>query len=668
MSLLDRMGALFNGGRKAAVVTRTDQALPFVADMYTRHAFADRADWESWSAAYNTNPIVQGCVSAYTLNMNEAPLGVLTDEGVEPHQLNEVLTPDVWRLVTNYVTIGGNAYILKLRTNSVIKSVVVYSDKHITPVPDMAGGVAYYSHFVNSTETRIAPSEVIHITGFWVDPDAPWRGKSPVALSSRSVDTYDEATNTIYNVHKNDATPRTVINYDEELSPDQEAVARASFSRRYGGSNRGSVAHMWGIKSIDQLSLSLDELAMESTFGQLEARICGTYRVHPIVAYTFAGINATYANFAEAMKAFTTTSRIPLWVLWAAQVTRQLQVEYPGVTFAFDTSNLAALQPDPNVLATTTVTQFTAGIIDRNEARAVLGYDVEDATDTANEDDEESAPIEARGMVRVRRKELEFSELETLSDVEYWEKADARNTDAARAIANDMRGVFRAMEREALSKIKRYHVNPRVKADPFNVDKWVKRALQATEKNRTELVEDVIVAALKSIGSDVDEYGDAWTATRQDAIDTSSDKIAPSIGTIRDEVRDVLRNNAGASGSELSVILQSYFDTLKESRADAIGRTTATATTGDTQKRVYDEMRSRPNSKKFERVWISYPDARGSDAGDKFNHVNANGQAEDKSGLFTISGERTPYPAGPGLSAGNAVNCRCVTRARRKQV
>jgi hypothetical protein len=304
------------------------------------------------------------------------------------------------------------------------------------------------------------------------------------------------------------------------------------------------------------------------------------------------------------------------------------------------------------------VTQYQAGIIDRNEARAVLGYDIEDTVESNEPVDVPDETVEARGMARVRRKELEFAEYEKLSDVEYWEKADTRNTEAAKAIASDMRGVFRAMEKELLSKVKRYTVHTSVKVQPFNVDKWTKRALDATEQNRTELVEDVIIASLKSIGSDLDEYGDAWSVTREEAIDESSNKIKKSIGTIRDEVRDILRANAGESGQTLSVILQSYFDTLESSRADAIGRTTATATTGDTQKRTFDEMRARPNGKKFKRVWISFPDAR--DA-----HESANGQAESKDGMFTVGGETTPYPAGPGLSAGNAVNCRCVTRAKR---
>ena len=43
-------------------------------------------------------------------------------------------------------------------------------------------------------------------------------------------------------------------------------------------------------------------------------------------------------------------------------------------------------------------------------------------------------------------------------------------------------------------------------------------------------------------------------------------------------------------------------------------------------------------------------------------HGEADGQHEDKEGMFSLGGEKTPYPAWAGLSAGNRINCRCRTR------
>jgi len=47
-------------------------------------------------------------------------------------------------------------------------------------------------------------------------------------------------------------------------------------------------------------------------------------------------------------------------------------------------------------------------------------------------------------------------------------------------------------------------------------------------------------------------------------------------------------------------------------------------------------------------------------------HGAADGQKRGAEGLFTIGGERAPYPAWEGLSAGLRINCRCHLRAQVK--
>ena len=40
-------------------------------------------------------------------------------------------------------------------------------------------------------------------------------------------------------------------------------------------------------------------------------------------------------------------------------------------------------------------------------------------------------------------------------------------------------------------------------------------------------------------------------------------------------------------------------------------------------------------------------------------HVQADGSMQGSDGYFTVGGEKTTRPLGPGLSAGNSINCRC---------
>ena len=101
---------------------------------------------------------------------------------------------------------------------------------------------------------------------------------------------------------------------------------------------------MWGVKDVKRLSLDWDEMGLGEMFSQFETRICGVYRVHPIVAFTYAGLSSsTYSNFDQASKDFTNLTRIPLWRMLARQITSQMQNEYPGAVFAFDMTQVAAL-------------------------------------------------------------------------------------------------------------------------------------------------------------------------------------------------------------------------------------------------------------------------------------------------------------------------------------
>ena len=77
-----------------------------------------------------------------------------------------------------------------------------------------------------------------------------------------------------------------------------------------------------------------------------------------------------------------------------------------------------------------------------------------------------------------------------------------------------------------------------------------------------------------------------------------------------------------------------------------------TATTGTVQKSVWAEIGG------ITRTWAALAGARAA-------HAAAHDTAEDENGMFNVGGEMTPYPAGPGLSAANSVNCRCFARARR---
>ncbi len=144
-------------------------------------------------------------------------------------------------------------------------------------------------------------------------------------------------------------------------------------------------------------------------------------------------------------------------------------------------------------------------------------------------------------------------------------------------------------------------------------------------------------------------------------VEESSAQIRDSIGVIKQEVQATLTANAGKDKDELFKILNTKFDSLQTSRARAIANTTSANVTSGMQYAVY-------KNEGFEMVWLTQRDGRVRPA-----HAALEGSTQGADGYFTVvtevrdkegniievKTEKAKRPLGSGLSASNAVNCRC---------
>ena len=140
----------------------------------------------------------------------------------------------------------------------------------------------------------------------------------------------------------------------------------------------------------------------------------------------------------------------------------------------------------------------------------------------------------------------------------------------------------------------------------------------------------------------------------------SANKIRESIGVIKEEVQNTLVSNASKTKDELFEILTTQFTSLKTSRARTIANTTAANVTSGMQHTVYKDLG-------FKMMWLTQRDSRV-----RPSHARMDGSMQDAKGQFTIETEvkdadgniatvveKTERPLGRGLSASNAINCRC---------
>ena len=140
----------------------------------------------------------------------------------------------------------------------------------------------------------------------------------------------------------------------------------------------------------------------------------------------------------------------------------------------------------------------------------------------------------------------------------------------------------------------------------------------------------------------------------------SANKIRDSIGVIKEDVQKTLIANSSKTKDELFDVLKTQFTSLKTSRARMIANTTAANVTSGMQHTVYKDLG-------FKMMWLTQRDSKV-----RPSHARLDGSFQDGKGQFTVENqeedtegnittttETTDRPLGRGLSASNAINCRC---------
>lgn len=646
-----------------------------------------------------SNAVVQGCITAYTMTLNEPSIEVYTAEDIEDyeHPLAKLLKrpnkamsgPELLSFIAAYVGVGGNAYLVKVRNQQGgTIGLYPYHDGQIKPVPSQFEWIDHYEYKVDNITKVIPAEDVIHFRSHIIDPLKPHLGMSPILAAARGVDIYAEMEKIIYSTLKNDGMPRGLLSFPPEAAMNSQQIdlIREQFGDKYGGPNRGRTAVLSGGAQYERISFNLEELQADNIISRAEVAICQAFRVHPLVAMTYAGLmNSTYSNMEEAFKQFTTLTRVPIWKAWEQTFQQAFETEYPGVEVEFDLDDVQALQPDKADVESSIIAQFQANLITQNEAREELGYDflvegnrflfelvppmpsmtpTEPASPaepvTLADDDDQLPFFEGEVTHDYLGKELS----EESMHIE-WKRQDTNLDLYAKRIAKDFAKVTRELEKAVLSEFKMMGA-VQTKADPFNFSYWVKRFIDGTKRSTESLIRAVVGDSLEQTGATVEEFGAAnfETVVRSSAA-LSASQITESVGTIRDELQTFITANANMTAAELSDALRGQFDIISSSRAELIGRTTVTTVSGRSQRSVWTKRNSQIQDPKLKvvPVWTTRNDPKVRSA-----HRGLNRTAPSAEGTWNLNGAIVKYPGDPAAAAKDVCNCRCVlipTRAGR---
>jgi len=400
MTIIDRALSVVGLQRKAddlPILTYQQQALWWPTWAWGASTLTP-ATWQTLTPLtlaeyYMTNPVVHACVRVYAESFSQARLKTYNSkdgEEIPNHPLtrlfqrpNELMgQSEFWRYVAAYILYGGNGYAHLLPSVAGGKRGVAemwpYNVNQMVPIPSMQKWVDHYAYNLGNGDWKDVPSqEVVHVK--WaVDPNRPWLGFAPVTPAAHDVDTHTEFTRLRKVILQNDAMPLTAVKIPPDqppLTPKQRQEVRDDFRRLHGGPNFGKMALLERGADIVRMALNFDELQASELMASLEANICASFGIHPIIARVKIGLDkSTYSNYEEAVRDFTKTNLVPLWESVASEFTNSLQYYYgDGWELGFDYSEIAALQEDQNALETRAADSLNKGLRTLNETRRLIG-------------------------------------------------------------------------------------------------------------------------------------------------------------------------------------------------------------------------------------------------------------------------------------------------------
>jgi len=436
---------------------------------------------------------------------------------------------------------------------------------------------------------------------------------------------------------------------------------------------KGNIAVLSGDVSYERMAQSLAELQADGIYGQLESSICGIFRVHPVVAMTYAGLmNSTYSNMESAFKEFTELTRVPLWNSWEEQMSIGLASELNGgYKLQFDTSNVAALANDDEIQAEITA-QFSANIITQNEARVALGwpevptgnrFNVElqpapapfGAMDASEDDEADPMPLYSMKSGKLLLNEEKATSI--------WKRTDDANTRHGEEYLPFVNDLIDDVTKAAIGSSK---ASKSLDPDNVNVQALVRKFMNATEAVRKQMIQELIDLALMDVvGADfaaVQSYIDEITASVNEEVNS---KMTQATESMKANVIRIVDDNTGKPTSEIAAALRKGMEESYKGQADVIAKTTARAQTSTTQVSTWKGLNEREidPKKKLVKVWITRRDSRV-----RSQHAALDGKYVEVDAQFDIGDD---IGDGPGLfgNAANAVNCRCViTTVRRGQL
>lgn len=324
------------------------------------------------------NPTVYSCVSAISQTISPLPWSVVDKNSVGftpvKHKINDLLerpnagmTPFELKhqMVVDLLTYG-NCFLLKIVTSSgrVVELIPLRADE-VTPILSVSGKRSYRLE----NGTVYSAEQVIHIRDFVVNSID---GLSKVNQCANLVAIDNAIDDTLADNFRNGTAISGVVSFPEAIPPEVKKAFGDAWAEKFSGrgSSRGSVAVVDQGATFTQANpLSPADGDLRELKQQTMTRIAAVFRV-PAYAIEISD-GSKYDNLSQRQAGFYRDSIAPIVKNIQQKFTAAL-LDDPSLEIKFDSTEL--VKGDLQSTTDIAVKGIESGIIDRNEARDLMGY------------------------------------------------------------------------------------------------------------------------------------------------------------------------------------------------------------------------------------------------------------------------------------------------------
>jgi HK97 family phage portal protein len=297
----------------------------------------------------------------------------------------------MWETTLHDLADVGNAYWYMVRSGSG-KVVQLWPTINGSMVPMWAADgtdfISYYEYTVGGSVFALPAADVVHFRD-GLNRKNHRLGMGRLHAVKREICTDNEATVYEAAMLRNSGIPGIIISPKtaggQKLSKDERRSLVDMFMQKFRGERRGEPLVQTEPIDITVPGFSPKDMTLETAHQNPESRIAAVLNTPAMVAGLAVGDNQrTYSNFKEAREAFYEMNIMTKYRLLAEQLDMFVLPNFDDPRthrFAFDTSEVRALQPDKDALHKRTREDYKAGILKRKSALRSIGEEFDEKLD-----------------------------------------------------------------------------------------------------------------------------------------------------------------------------------------------------------------------------------------------------------------------------------------------